>query len=106
MLRSDADGIFRRVMRELGVPKLRRALMWAAVRTGSPATLFEAGTGQALRVIGLLALASPALLVAVPAFLVLLLLYVVEWAVYAVQRLRGIPDTPPVFSWWSEPRGG
>lgn len=28
----DADGIFRRAMRELGVPFLRRWIMWAAVR--------------------------------------------------------------------------
>lgn len=33
--RADADGIFRRVMRELGVSFLRRWMMWAAVRFGS-----------------------------------------------------------------------
>lgn len=33
--RSDADGIFRRAMAELGVPFLRRWLMWAAVRATS-----------------------------------------------------------------------
>lgn len=32
---ADADGIFRRSMRELGVPFLRRWLMWAAVRIGA-----------------------------------------------------------------------
>ena len=32
--RKDADGIFRRIMRELGVPWWRRYLMWAAVRIG------------------------------------------------------------------------
>lgn len=31
----DADGIFRRVMREAGVPVLRRWLMWAGVRWGA-----------------------------------------------------------------------
>jgi hypothetical protein len=31
----DADGIFRRAMRELGVPFLRRWTMWAAVRWGA-----------------------------------------------------------------------
>lgn len=30
--RADADGLFRRVMRELGVPFLRRWIMWTAVR--------------------------------------------------------------------------
>ena len=32
--RNDADGIFRRAMRELGVSFLRRWMMWAAVRAG------------------------------------------------------------------------
>jgi hypothetical protein len=31
----DADGVFRRVMRELGVPVVRRWLMWAGVRWGA-----------------------------------------------------------------------
>ncbi|TFV66017.1 UNVERIFIED_ORG: DUF1353 domain-containing protein [Bacillus sp. AZ43] len=31
----DADGIFRRVMREAGVPVLRRWLMWTGVRWGA-----------------------------------------------------------------------
>ena len=31
----DADGVFRRAMRELGVPFLRRWIMWAAVRWGA-----------------------------------------------------------------------
>ena len=35
---ADADGIFRRTMRELGVPLLRRWLMWGAVRLHSIAT--------------------------------------------------------------------
>src|SRR4051812_30613155 len=34
----DADGIFRRVMRESGVPVLRRWLMWAGVRWGALAS--------------------------------------------------------------------
>lgn len=38
--RRDADGLFRRVMREDGVPFLQRWLMWAAVRIGD---LFEGG---------------------------------------------------------------
>ncbi len=33
--RIDADGIFRQSMRELGVPFLRRWIMWAAVRWGA-----------------------------------------------------------------------
>src|SRR5258708_37796741 len=33
--RADADGLFRRMMRELGVQFLLRWMMWAAVRAGS-----------------------------------------------------------------------
>ena len=36
----DADGIFRRAMRELGVPFMKRWIMWAAVRWGA---LFKPG---------------------------------------------------------------
>src|SRR5262252_3010178 len=36
--RIDADGIFRQSMRELGVPFLRRWIMWAAVRLGALTT--------------------------------------------------------------------
>lgn len=36
--RRDADGIFRQAMRSLGVPYLRRHIMWAAVRWGALAT--------------------------------------------------------------------
>jgi hypothetical protein len=36
--RIDADGIFRQAMRELGVPFLRRWIMWAAVRLGALTT--------------------------------------------------------------------
>jgi Protein of unknown function (DUF1353) len=35
LTRADADGIFRRAMRELKVPFLRRWIMWAAVRWGA-----------------------------------------------------------------------
>lgn len=35
LTRADADGIFRRAMRELQVPFLRRWIMWAAVRWGA-----------------------------------------------------------------------
>jgi hypothetical protein len=35
LTRADADGIFRRAMRELEVPFLRRWIMWSAVRWGA-----------------------------------------------------------------------
>ena len=56
--RYDADGIFRRSMRELGVSDLRRYVMWSAVRLG--AGLGSSGLAERL-VIGLLGLLSVAL---------------------------------------------
>jgi hypothetical protein len=40
----DADGLFRRIMKELGVPFLQRWVMWSAVRWGA---LMKGGLGQA-----------------------------------------------------------
>ena len=67
--RADADGLFRRSMRELGVPFVRRWLMWAAVRWGAgPRSLVEPGIGQLLLVLlvtvpAVVLLAAPALVV-------------------------------------------
>ncbi len=71
----DADGLFRRTMRELGVPLLRRWLMWAAVRWHSivrddRASLWTQGAGPlatliAITVLGAAFLVVPAAVVAV-----------------------------------------
>jgi hypothetical protein len=45
-IRSQADGIFRRVMRELGVGFIRRWVMWAAVRLGSGWGVFQPSLWQ------------------------------------------------------------
>jgi hypothetical protein len=74
----EADGIFRRVMRESGVPVLRRWLMWAGVRWGALADgrrragWLASGPG----VVGISVLASP--LVVPPALVIApgLLVYV------------------------------
>lgn len=60
----DADGLFRRAMRDLGVPFLRRWIMWAAVRWGA---LAKRGgrvgwLGQAPRVLLVTLLALPFIL--------------------------------------------
>ncbi len=47
--RHAADGLFRRAMGDLGVPTVRRYLMWAAVRCGS---LTELSWGEWLRALG------------------------------------------------------
>jgi len=86
----DADGIFRRAMRELEVPFLRRWLMWAAVRIG--ALTKPAGRKGWLReswqVFPLFLFALP--LVVLPGALILValgLLFVVEYVLYLPLRL-------------------
>jgi len=97
----EADGIFRRAMRELGVPFLRRWIMWGAVRLG--ALTRPGGRDNWIRdswlVFPLALLAIP--IVAFPALLILLSLavfFVVEFVVYLplriaqrLQRVRGAP---------------
>jgi hypothetical protein len=70
----DADGVFRRVMRELGVPVLRRWLMWAAVRLHSivkfePSSLWTQGAGPLAKLVLIAVVAGAFLLV--PAVVVL-----------------------------------
>jgi hypothetical protein len=87
-----ADGIFRRAMWELGVPFLRRWLMWGAVRIGA---LTKPGGRKgwlrdSWRVIPLLLLALP--IVGPPALVILIALtvfYLVELLVYVPQKLFG-----------------
>ncbi|MFF0200131.1 DUF1353 domain-containing protein [Streptomyces sp. NPDC005017] len=79
--RADADGIFRRALRELGVSALRRWIMWAAVRTGS--RLSGAGAGSWL--LWLLVTVPAVAFLAVPALMVtvwLALFWVLEWIAY------------------------
>src|SRR5215470_2753011 len=88
--RADADGIFRRAMRELGVPFLKRWLMWTAVRAGG---VKEFGARQLLRprpssLAALLLLAIPGVLyLALPAIMIviaLVLFFLVEGMIYLV----------------------
>ena len=103
---ADADGIFRRAMRELRVPFLRRWMMWAAVRLG--ALIKPGGTRrwirESWRVLPVSLLALPITLP--PALLVLLALgvfFVVEMifylplaAVKAIRVRRGTPQRQEV----------
>lgn len=71
--RCDCDGIFRRALREIGVPFLRRWVMWAGVRLGSipkERSLCTAREGLALLVL----LAAGAAITIVPALVVLAVL--------------------------------
>lgn len=71
----DADGMFNRAMREVGVPYLRRWIMWAAVRWAAPPRTWLAR--GVLPLMKMIVISLPALaLVIVPATLVLLALIV------------------------------
>lgn len=73
---NDVDGLFRRVMRELGVSTARRWLMWAGVRWGSLFSGRTAGWIQtAPAVLGISAAALPVLLLGVPGVALALLLF-------------------------------
>ena len=62
--RSDADGIFRRTLRESGVDVLRRWIMWAAVRWVKLGLfeVSEGGVGEMFGVITITLLALPVVL--------------------------------------------
>ncbi|NEK60413.1 DUF1353 domain-containing protein [Geodermatophilus sabuli] len=79
-----ADGLFRRVMRESGVPVLRRWLMWAGVRWGALTSALRR-PGWAYSAPGVLAVSVLAAPVVVPPALAIvpgLLVYALaEWVV-------------------------
>jgi hypothetical protein len=90
--RIDADGIFRQAMRELGVPFLRRWIMWAAVRLGAltnPAGRKKWWT-EAWRVALITAIAlpivAPAAAVITASFLVFYCIELLAWIPLAAAR--------------------
>jgi hypothetical protein len=108
----DADGMFRRAMRELEVPFLRRWIMWAAVRWGA---LFKSGGRrgwwrEAWRVVLVTIVAIPFVLppavvvgAALAAFYLLeALLWAPLKAAQAAKRSLGRPSkrvNSPTFEW-------
>jgi hypothetical protein len=100
---ADADGLFRRAMRQLGVPFLKRWAMWAAVRWvalgrpgGTKGWMRESWKVLLTTLIGAPFLVPPGALIAVA----LLGVYVVEWAFFvpilagrAAARARGKTPT-------------
>lgn len=98
--RCDADGIFRRTLRELEVSWLRRRLMWAAVRWGGGVA--SCGLGQLVLVLLLSLLALPIALPGLALVLALLALFwLFEVIVYGVRRASGRPVSFPQFLWWT-----
>jgi len=83
--RVDADGLFRQAMRELGVPFLRRWIMWAAVRWGA-LVKSDGRRGWLKEAWRVLAVTVVALPIVAPAAVVILLtlpiFYLVEFLVW------------------------
>jgi hypothetical protein len=98
--KADADGIFRRALRELGTSVARRWLMWAAVRTASTFGDLGAAGRHPATLLKLLAVVIPGVVfVAVPFTVVsawLVLFYVVDSVVFvlawAVNHLKHVDD--------------
>lgn len=97
--RCDADGIFRRIMRELGVPVVRRWVMWSAVRLAG--ALHPCGYWQILLAVlfavAISPLAAPGAVIVVTA---LSLLWAVECGTWAVLKLVGAKPGSPRRFWW------
>lgn len=87
--KHDADGIFNRAMRELGVPYLRRWIMWATVRLASGIQeLCAAGPAQVLKVCAIALPAVAFLFIPTLVILAALLVFAVaEWIAYLPLRL-------------------
>ncbi|SCX37581.1 Protein of unknown function [Klenkia marina] len=100
----DADGVFRRMCRELGTPVLRRWLMWAGVRWGAVASPVRR-PGLARDLPAVLAISVLAVPLVVPVSLVvgigLAVDAVVDRALTLALRLTGHPADPPG-SWLDE----
>lgn len=104
----DADGLFRRAMRELGVPFLRRWVMWTAVRW---AALVKPGGrrrwfAEAHRVLLFSLIALPVVAPPAAVILVCLLLFwlweALVWLALAAGRLVRTPEkdlNPPELEW-------
>ncbi len=91
----DADGIFRRAMRDLGVPFMKRWIMWAAVRWGAllkpggrKGWLKEAPRVLLVTAVALPIVLPPAVLVAAALFLFYLVELIVWVPLKAVERVK------------------
>jgi len=83
--RADADGIFRRTMRELGVSFIRRWMMWAAVRADSllkGASIGEIIIWLLIAIPSLIFLAIPSLVV----FIWLAMFWVLEYIIFGTLK--------------------
>ncbi len=84
--RAQADGLFRRAMRELGVGYLRRRLMWVGVRWGGK--LRGASVNEALIILAISVVALPFVAGAFVIAQILVWMYqLLELVIYLLRRL-------------------
>lgn len=93
----DADGVFRRMCRELGTPVVRRWLMWAGVRWGALGNpVRRPGTGRDLPLMLVISLAAAPLVLPVSAVVAVgLLVDVVVDRVLRIATVVGRRPSPP-----------
>jgi hypothetical protein len=100
----DADALFRRAMRELKVPFLKRWIMWSAVRWGSLKNFRHGGATGWWRDLPLVALFTilaipivlPPAAVILAALLVFLVYEVIAWVILKIGRgLKTLAGRPP-----------
>ena len=100
----DADGIFRRTLKESGVSRLRRFLMWAAVRLAA-VVKGRFGRKGPVQLLSLGLIVIPAAVFLAPAALIVTIslgiFWVFEWIVLI---LSGMKRNRPRLFWWSTDR--
>lgn len=103
----DADGIFRRALKEAGVSQLRRYLMWAAVRLNA-VIRGRFGKKGPIQLVPLALIVLPATVFLVPAATVvvasLVVFWILEWIVHVALRLFQVERGRPRLFWWSSDR--
>ncbi|GMV86563.1 MAG: hypothetical protein AMXMBFR80_24180 [Dehalococcoidia bacterium] len=98
--RNDADGVFRRALRESGVPTVRRYVIWGAVRLAAGFRGAKVGDviGIVLLALVVVPLAAP---IAIAVLGVLAVLSLVEILVWLVLRAFGAAVPGPFHWWWT-----
>ncbi len=90
--RCDADGIFRRTLKELGVGYVRRRIMWAAVRWGGG--IHKCGWQELLLTLLITVLAVPLIVPALVVLVFLFVFWIVALIVWVIRRTLGWEPTP------------
>ncbi len=101
----DADGLFRRALRESGAPAITRALMWIAVRTAAiaagrfgrsgPSLPVKIGQVAGMATVGIVAVGAPTAVAVVGRVFYWLIEWVVAILWYPFERAKGTETNLP-----------